>query len=85
MSVKYTDHSLFLGETFEIFFMIISATVAVLRELGFTIHPEKSVLVPSQQSMFVGFEINSFKMAITLTEERKQFIYTLCQNILSNY
>ena len=85
LSIKYIDRSLFLGETFEICFKIIIATVAVLRELGFTIHPEKSVLVPSQQSMFVGFEINSFKMAITLTEERKQFIYTLCQNILSNY
>ena len=85
LSIKYIDRSLFLGETFGICFKIIIATVAVLRELGFTIHPEKSVLVPSQQSMFVGFEINSFKMAITLTEERKQFIYTLCQNILSNY
>ena len=29
--------------------------------------------------------IDSVKIAITLTEERKQSIYTLCQNILSNY
>ena len=70
LSIKYIDRSLFLGETFEICFKIIIATVAVLWELGFTIHPEKSVLVPSQQPIFVGFEINSFKMAVTLTEER---------------
>ena len=48
MPVKYVDDSLFLGEIFEICFKIIRATVAVLRELGFTIDPEKSVLVPSQ-------------------------------------
>ena len=29
--------------------------------------------------------IDCVKMAITLTDERKQSIYTLCQNILSNY
>ena len=48
MPVKYVDDTLFLGEIFEICFKIIRATVAVLRELGFTIDPEKSVLVPSQ-------------------------------------
>ena len=47
LSVKYIDALLFLGETFEICFKIIRATVAVLRELEFIIHPETSVLVPS--------------------------------------
>ena len=59
--------------------------VALLRELGFTIHPEKSVLVPAQQIMFLGFVVDSVKMTITLTEERKQFIYALCQIILLHY
>ena len=72
------------GETFEICFKIIRSAVAVSWELGFTIHPEKSVLVPSQQTVFLGFAIKSFKMTITLTKERKQSIYTLCQDILSN-
>ena len=85
MCVKYIDDSLLLGETFEICLNNIRATVALLRELGFTIHPEKSVLVPTQQIIFLGFVIDSVKMTITLTEERKQSIYTLCQNILSYY
>ena len=63
----------------------IRATVALFWELGFTIHPEKSFLVPIQQIIFVGFVIDSVKMTKTLTEERKQSIYTLYQNILSNY
>ena len=49
----------------------IRATVALLRELGFTIHPEKSVLVPTQQIIFLGFVIDSVKMTIAPTEERK--------------
>ena len=85
LSIKYIDDSLLLGETFEIGFNNIRATVALLRELGFTIHPEKSVLVPTQQIIFLGFAIDSVKMTITLTEERKQSIYMLCQNIFSNY
>ena len=54
-------------------------------KLGFTIHPGKSVLVPTQHIIFLGSVIDSVKMTITLTEERKQSIYIFCQNILSNY
>ena len=82
MSVKYIDDSLFLEETTEICFKIIRATAAVS---GFTIYPDKSVLIPSQQTMFLGFVLNSFKLIIGLTEERKQSIYKLYQTILSNY
>ena len=85
MSIKCIDDSLLLGEVFEICFKNIRATVPLLQELEFTIHPGKSVLVPTQQIIFLGFVIDSVKMTITLTEERKQSIYTLCQNILSNY
>ena len=35
--------------------------------------------------MFLGFVNNSFKMTITLTEETKQSIYTLYQNIFETY
>ena len=41
LSVKYIDDSLLLGETFEVCFKNITATVALLWRLGFTIHPEK--------------------------------------------
>ena len=85
LSLKYIDDSLLLGETFEIYLKNIIATVAPLRGLEFTIHPEKSVLVPTQQIIFIGFVIDSVKVTITLTKERKQSTYMLCQRILSNY
>ena len=59
----------------------------VSRILKLQLHSRKcqSVLVPTQQIIFLEFVIDSVKMTITLTEERKQSIYTLCQNILLNY
>ena len=85
LSIKYIDDSLLLGKTFEIYFNNIRATVALLQELGFTIHPEKSVLLPRQQIIFLVFVIDSARMAITLSEEKKQCVYAFYQNILSNY
>ena len=70
LPVKYIDDCLLLEETFENCFKNIRATVALIRELGFTIHPEKSVLALPQQIIFLGFVIDSVKMTITLTEER---------------
>ena len=84
LSLNCIDDSVLLGEIFEICFNNIRATVALLQELGFTIHPENLVLVPTQQIIFLGFVTDSVKMTIILTEERKKSIYILCQNILSN-
>ena len=33
----------------------INATVNLLQSLGFTIYPEKSILVPTQEIEFLGF------------------------------
>ena len=62
LSVKYIDDSLLLEKTFQICFKNIRATVALLQELGFTIHPEKLGLTPTQQIIFLGFVIDSVKM-----------------------
>ena len=46
--MEYIDDPLLLGETFEICFKNIRVAVALSWELGFTIHPEKLVLVLTQ-------------------------------------
>ena len=53
----------------------------MLRSLGVTIHPEKSVLKPTQNLIYLGFFINSKDMTLKLTEEKKQKNYDLplCQ------
>ena len=59
-------------------------TVALLLSLGFTIHPDKSVLKPTQAIIFLGFVINSIEMTITLATERRGKIKDLCEYMLQN-
>ena len=40
----------------------------ILEQFGFTIHPEKSVLIPSQSIVILGFVINSRLMKILDTK-----------------
>ena len=54
----------------------------LLRELGFVIHPDKSVLTPSQTVVFSGFVISSKHMTLSLTDGKKNKIKTLLINCL---
>ena len=53
-----------------------------MRELGFVIHPDKSVLTPSQTIVFLGFVISSKHMTLSLTDDKKYKIKTLLLNCL---
>ena len=53
-------------------------------ELGFIIHPEKSVFNPSQTITLLGFIINSVKMTITLTDEKRAEIKQICNAIVAS-
>ena len=46
-----------------------------MRELGFVIHPEKSVLNPTWETVFLAFVISSERMILTLINEQKIKIY----------
>ena len=58
-SVIYVDDSLLQGDTFQECLDNIMATLGMLQSLGFVIHPEKSVLYPTQTIIFLGFIINT--------------------------
>ena len=70
-SVVYVDNSYLQGETYQACLDNNSDTVKLLRELGFVIHTEKSVLTPSQTIVFLGFTISSKNMTLSLTDEKK--------------
>ena len=57
-------------------------TVELLQNLGFTIHPTKSVVTPTQRITFLGFVIDSVQMILEITEEKKSKIHNLCLEIL---
>ena len=52
-------------------------------ELGFVVHPSKSSIVPSQQIEFLGFNLNSITMTISLTTEKRHRLNELIQILLS--
>ena len=52
-----------------------------MQNLGFTIHPTKSTLTPTQRT-FLGFVFDSVQMTLETTEEKKNKIHNLCLEIL---
>ena len=50
--------------------------------LGFLINIKKSVLQPCQTIQFLGMEINSIDMTVTLPQEKKDQIVKQCQDLL---
>ena len=51
--------------------------------MGFTVHKEKSVVVPTQQIIFVGFLICSVTMTVRLSPEKCTGPIELCKEILA--
>ena len=60
LSVVFVDDSYLQGRTFSTCEDNVNSTVHLLQSLGFTIHPEKSVLFPTQKIEFLGSLIATF-------------------------
>lgn len=70
ISVAYIDDSWLTAENFTLCVRNVIDTTTLLDKVGFIIHPEKSVLLPTQTITFLGFVLNSTLMKVTLTPER---------------
>ena len=77
-SVICADDSLLAGDTYKDCLDNIHDTKLLLEGLGFHIHPKKSVFLPTQVITFLGFEINTANMTISLTKAKKNQIKNLC-------
>ena len=78
----YLDDFILLHDTYEGCAATVAETILHLDRLGFVVHPQKSILIPNQSLVFLGFIINSVTMKIFLTDRKKQtfkdhLIYTL--------
>ena len=83
LSVVYVDDSYLQGETFEECLQNITVSVKLLKSLGFTIHPEKSVLKPTKKLTFLGFALISKTMTLTLTDAKKEKNIKLGEGIVN--
>ena len=82
ISVAYIDDSWLTAENFTLCVQNVIDTTTLFDKVGFIIHPEKSVLLPTQTITFLGFVLNSTLMKVTLTPERALKLKNACQNLL---
>ena len=62
----------------------IIAAITLFENLRLVIHPEKSVIVPQQQFVFLGFIIDSDLMTVSLTQDKITKIQTLLSSLRDN-
>lgn len=82
INTGYIDDSLLQGDTYEQCDLNMKNTVHLFDSLGLTVHPEKSVFVPTQIIEFLGFILNSVSMTVCLSGEKAQKIIECCINIV---
>ena len=58
------------------------ATCQVLDSSGFTVHPVKSVLQPTQRIDFLGILLGSINMIVSLTDRKVDKIRSVCAELL---
>ena len=84
ISVYYLDDTWLMGRTRNECLMNVNTTCNLLKNSGFLINVEKSQFEPSQRIIFLGFEIDSVNMIITLPNEKVDKVIHLCTTLLKN-
>lgn len=82
-SVIYVDDSLLKGDSYQECLENIEITKQLLEDLGFYVHYDKSVLIPTRKIVFLGFDIDTVNMTVSLTVEKKQKIKDYCIKLLT--
>lgn len=77
--IAYIDDLYLQGNSLDECVNTIVQTLKLFEALGFVLHPDKSVFIPSQSLTFLGFIINSRSMTITLTNEKIEKLKDLIQ------
>ncbi len=80
----YIDDFFLLNDSYYGCMETINATVNLFDNLGFAIHPEKSVFSPTQKLVFLGFIIDSVQMKVYLKNEKICKIKQEINFVLSN-
>ena len=79
----YLDDMFLRGVSFVVCRENLLKVIELLRSLGFTIHPDKTLFEPSQEIEFLGFIINSVTMTVRLTTIKKAELQEFCSWVLS--
>ena len=82
-SVIYVDDTFLGGDEFEECRANVTKTLQCLKNLGFFIHSHESIFIPTQNIIFIGFQINTQRMSIVLTDRKKQRIKSMAKDMIS--
>ena len=80
--IGYIDDSLLVGESQEELGDAVINLIKLFDRLGLTVHPGKSVIQPVQKIEFLGFELNSVDMTVSLVARKKLKIASMCGSLL---
>ena len=75
----YIDDSFYLEDSYTECEEATLRAIQLFVSLGFKIHPEKSVIIPTQILEFLGFILNSILMSVTLTNKKAVKMLQFCQ------
>ena len=78
----YIDDSFVMGTSKAECLETVSLLITMLKDLGFSINMDKSQLCPNTLLTFLGFELNSVDMLVSLTQEKKDKLRSLATLIL---
>ena len=81
--VPYIDDSYLQGDTEQECWQSVKKTALLLQDLGFIIHPDKSVFLPKRVLTFLGFVINSIDMTVRLTPDKANNLREACTKLLN--
>ena len=79
---QYIDDSFIIADTYNECYNSVIQVVHVLQSLGFVVHPEKSVTTPTKSLQFLGFQIDSTKMVVSLTNDKVEKFCTSAIQLL---
>ena len=81
----HIDDSLLVGYNYQSCKCNITDSLLLFTQLGFVIHPEKSVLQPVQSIEFLGFVIDSVQMTTRLLPRKVTKVKSICNDLLHKH
>ena len=82
ISSAYIDDSYLQGDGYQDCLANVVDTVKLFDLLGFVIHPDKSVFIPTQVMTFFGFVLDSRNMTVCLAQEKQHKLRSACQKVI---
>ena len=83
LNSPYIDDCLLLGDNKEDCINNILKTIELSEDTGFIVHPDKSILEPSQIIEYLGFILNSKLMTVSVNNRQAQKIWDACKQLAS--